>query len=444
MGKNKHPIECSCQRIERTKQEAIINQQKHNDLVRRLKTDGFSDSVMLNWTLENDNGRSPQMHHAQRYVEQWQTMRTENLGLLLWGGVGTGKSFLAGCIANALMELEVPVRITNFARILSELNSCFSGRNEVVDKLCRYPLLIIDDFGMERGTEYVLEQIYNIVDSRYRSRKPLIVTTNLTLDEIRRPQDTAHARIYDRLLEMCVPISCIGVSFRKETAQEKLERILQEISGAETEVFGSGRTDAGTHATGQVMNFHINWNGTAEQLLDAFNAKLPEDIAALSVAEMPPRFHSRLSAKAKHYSYSIWIGKHSPVFERKYTFRCTETLDVQAMRQAAAAFIGTHDFKSFCANKRMKKSTVRTIYDIVFEETEDKLTLHFYGNGFLYQMVRILAGTLIEVGEGKKNADETEQILLAKSREQAGFTAPSRGLFLREVFYEDWKGGSEA
>ena len=212
----------------------------------------------------------------------------------------------------------------------------------------------------------------------------------------------------------------------------------------ETEVFGSGRTDAGTHATGQVMNFRINWNGTAEQLLDAFNAKLPEDIAAVSVAEMPPRFHSRLSAKAKHYSYSIWIGKHSPVFERKYTFRCTETLDVQAMRQAAAAFIGTHDFKSFCANKRMKKSTVRTIYDIVFEETEDKLTLHFYGNGFLYQMVRILAGTLIEVGEGKKNADETEQILLAKSREQAGFTAPSRGLFLREVFYEDWKGGSEA
>ena len=152
-------------------------------------------------------------------------MRSENLGLLLWGGVGTGKSFLAGCIANALMEQEVPVRMTNFARILNELNSSFSGRNEAIDKLCRYPLLIIDDFGMERGTEYALEQIYNIVDCRYRSRKPLIVTTNLTLDEIRHPQDTAHARIYDRLLEMCVPISCIGVSFRKETAQEKLERM---------------------------------------------------------------------------------------------------------------------------------------------------------------------------------------------------------------------------
>ena len=225
MGKNKHPIECSCQRIERAKQEALISQQKHSDLVRRLKAEGFSDPAMLDWKFENDNGRSPQMHHAHRYVEQWQTMRSENIGLLLWGGVGTGKSFLAGCIANALMAQEVPVRMTNFAHILNELNSSFSSRNEVIDKLCRYPLLIIDDFGMERGTEYALEQIYNIVDSRYRSRKPLIVTTNLTLDEIRYPQDTAHARIYDRLLEMCIPISCIGVSLRKENAQEKLERL---------------------------------------------------------------------------------------------------------------------------------------------------------------------------------------------------------------------------
>ena len=166
---------------------------------------------------------------THRYVEQWQTMRAENLGLLLWGGVGTGKSFLAGCIANALMEQEVPVRMTNFARILNELNSSFSGCNDIVDKLCRYPLPSIDDFGMERGTKYALEQIYSIVDSRYRSRKPLIVTTNLTLDEIRHPQDTPHARIYDRLLEICVPISCIGVSFRKETAQEKLERMKRLI-----------------------------------------------------------------------------------------------------------------------------------------------------------------------------------------------------------------------
>lgn len=104
---------------------------------------------------------------------------------------------------HALMEQEVAVCMTNFARIMNELNNAFSGRNEVVDRLCGYPLLVIDDFGMERGTEYALEQIYNIIDSRYRSRKPLIVTTNLTLTELKNPQDTAHARIYDRLLKLC-------------------------------------------------------------------------------------------------------------------------------------------------------------------------------------------------------------------------------------------------
>ena len=223
MGRNRHPIECACCKAKREQQEVAIRQQKHRDLVRRLKAEGFSDTAMLNWTFENDNGRTPQMHYARRYVERWQIMRAENLGLLLWGSVGTGKSFLAGCIANALMELEVPVRMTSFSRIMNELNNSFSGRNEVVDRLCCYPLLIIDDFGMERGTEYALEQVYNIVDSRYRSQKPLIVTTNLPLNEIRHPQDTAHARIYDRILEMCVPISCIGASLRKENAQKKLE-----------------------------------------------------------------------------------------------------------------------------------------------------------------------------------------------------------------------------
>ena len=129
---------------------------------------------------------------------------------------------MAGCIANALMEKEVAVYMTNFARIMNELNSAFAGRNEVVDRLCRYPLLVIDDFGMERGTEYALEQIYNIIDSRYRSRKPLIVTTNLTLTELKKPQDTAHARIYDRLLELCTPIACTGPSMRKNIGQAKL------------------------------------------------------------------------------------------------------------------------------------------------------------------------------------------------------------------------------
>ena len=233
MGKNKHPIECICQRTEREQQEALINQQKHIDLVRRLKAEGFSDPAMLDWTFANDNGRSPQMHHAHRYVEQWQTMRSENLGLLLWGGVGTGKSFLAGCIANALMEQEVPVRMTNFARILNELNGSFSGRNDIVDKFCRYPLLIIDDFGMERGTEYGLEQVYHVIDSRYRSRKPLIVTTNLTLEELQHPEDTAHARIYDRLLEMWSPLCFTGENLRKAAAQGKMEQLKRLLAGKE-------------------------------------------------------------------------------------------------------------------------------------------------------------------------------------------------------------------
>lgn len=127
--------------------------------MQRLKLQGFTDWAMQHWTFANDHGQNPQMQLAQRYVAHWPEMREKNVGLLLWGGVGTGKSFMAGCIANALMEQEVAVCMTNFARIMNELNNAFSGRNEVVDRLCGYPLLVIDDFGMERGTEYALEQI---------------------------------------------------------------------------------------------------------------------------------------------------------------------------------------------------------------------------------------------------------------------------------------------
>ena len=225
LGKNRHPIECVCRRMERERQEAFFIEQKHLGLVQRLKAAGFLDLSMQDWKFENDAGCNPQMKLARQYVEYWTEMQKKNTGLLIWRGVGTGKSFFAGCIANALMEREVPVCMTNFARILNELNNSFSGRNEVVERLCRYPLLIIDDFGMERDTNYALEQVYNIIDSRYRSKRPLIITTNLTLDEIRHPQDVAHARIYDRVLEMCVPVSCFGTSIRKDTAQEKLNNL---------------------------------------------------------------------------------------------------------------------------------------------------------------------------------------------------------------------------
>ena len=221
-GRDRHPAECQCRQEAREKQEEEERARLHHENVRRLKLQGFTDWAMQHWTFENDHGQNPQMHLAQRYVDYWPEMRGKNVGLLLWGGVGTGKSFMAGCIANALMEREVAVCMTNFARIMNELNSTFAGRNEVVDRLCGYPLLVIDDFGMERGTEYALEQIYNIIDSRYRSRKPLIVTTNLTLTELKKTQDTAHARIYDRLLELCIPIACTGPSMRKNIGQAKL------------------------------------------------------------------------------------------------------------------------------------------------------------------------------------------------------------------------------
>ena len=215
------PHRCQCEQERFDREEAERTRRQRLETVDRLKQRGFTDPAMREWTFENDNGRNPQMKHARFYVEHFEDMKAENIGYLLWGGVGTGKSYLAACIANALMEKEIPVRMTNFALILNDLAASFEGRNEYISRLCRYPLLILDDFGMERGTEYGLEQVYNIVDSRYRSGRPLIVTTNLSLEELQRPQDTPHARIYDRLLEMCAPILLAGETFRKATAHQR-------------------------------------------------------------------------------------------------------------------------------------------------------------------------------------------------------------------------------
>lgn len=224
-GRDRHPKECDCKRADREKREAADREQKHREEVERLKRKGFTDPAMREWTFENDNGKCPQMDKAHFYVAHWEDMKAENIGYLLWGKVGAGKSYFAGCIANALMEKEISVCMTNFALILNDLAASYKDRNEYIDRLCRFPLLILDDFGMERGTEYALEQVYNVIDSRYRSGKPLIVTTNLSLDELLHPQDTPHARIYDRLLEMCAPILFTGTNFRRQTAQNKLDKL---------------------------------------------------------------------------------------------------------------------------------------------------------------------------------------------------------------------------
>ena len=224
-GRDCHPAECDCQRAAREQRQAAEEHRRLVEAVENLKQRAFADSAMQQWTFENDNGRNPQTGIARRYAEHWEEMQAENIGCLFWGNVGNGKSYLAGCIANALMEQKIPVRMTNFAAILNDLAASFEGRNEYISRLCRYPLLILDDFGMERDTAYGLEQVYSVIDSRYRSRRPLIVTTNLTLQQIQNPTDTAYARIYDRLLEMCAPVRFTGGNFRRETAQAKLERL---------------------------------------------------------------------------------------------------------------------------------------------------------------------------------------------------------------------------
>ena len=219
------PTLCRCEKERRDAENAEIERRRHAHQVDELKHIGFTDATMRRWTFENDNGNCPQMEYARFYAEHFDEMEKDDIGYLLWGPVGTGKSYFAACIANALMEKEIPVRMTNFAAILNDLNATFDGRNEYLERLNRCRLLILDDFGMERGTEYALEQVYNVVDSRTRSGRPLIVTTNLTMSELQNPTDTAHARIYDRVLELCIPICFTGESMRRARAGTKLNRL---------------------------------------------------------------------------------------------------------------------------------------------------------------------------------------------------------------------------
>lgn len=226
-----------------------------------------------------------------------------------------------------------------------------------------------------------------------------------------------------------------------KTIQGKLEAILEKMAGFSVEVHGSGRTDAGVHAEGQVANFRLPLeadNPDPEFVMAYLNRYLPEDISVLSCRVVPERFHSRLSALRKTYRYQVFTGPKKPVFERAYYYGLGQELDMELMGQATAHLIGTHDFKSFCGNKKMKKSTVRTIEHIEFQAPGDgRLHIIFTGNGFLQQMVRILTGTLIEVGQGKRRPEEMDSILEAEDRSAAGFTAPAQGLFLVQVEYDD-------
>ena len=226
------------------------------------------------------------------------------------------------------------------------------------------------------------------------------------------------------------------------TIQGKLERVLEEFAGTPVEVCGSARTDAGVHALGQAANVHLPGSPGEAELLEYLNHYLPEDIRVLSVNWVPERFHARFSAVRKTYCYRLDTGNKKDVFERKYRYGFPFALDVEAMRKAAGFLIGTHDFKSFCGNKKMKKSTVRTVEKIWIQEEDQegrRLTITYTGNGFLQYMVRILTGTLIEVGLGRRSPESMKEVLEAKERGAAGFTAPPEGLFLESVEYEGQK-----
>lgn len=223
MGR-KRIVPCLC-RCEVERKRLIEEQMRREEAARNvshLKSVGLTDRRFHEWRFDRDNGKNPKMSYAYEYVERWPEMKEKNIGLLITGPVGTGKSFLAGCIANALLEQEIPVMMTNFPRIFNELTNYGADKKRIIDALAGYPLLILDDLGIERNSEFALEQVYSVIDRRYCCRKPLIVTTNLTTEEMEHA-DLEHQRIYSRIFEMCIPVSCIGENIRKQ--EEKAKQI---------------------------------------------------------------------------------------------------------------------------------------------------------------------------------------------------------------------------
>ena len=221
---------------------------------------------------------------------------------------------------------------------------------------------------------------------------------------------------------------------KDDTLQGKLETALSRILEEPIEISGSGRTDAGVHARGQVANFHTESTMTTAEILTNLRRYLPEDIGIYSCKDVSPRFHARLNAKEKTYRYRIWNSEAPCVFERRYVAVMPEALDVEVMKAAAGKLVGEHDFSAFCGNPKFKKSTVRYIRSIDIRREGGELVIEYTGNGFLHNMVRILTGTLVEVGRGERNAQSIPALFGGK-RADAGFLAPAQGLCLMEVYY---------
>lgn len=221
-----------------------------------------------------------------------------------------------------------------------------------------------------------------------------------------------------------------------DSIQGKLEQMLTRQMGYPVEIDGAGRTDAGVHAREQVAHVRLPLTEPLEQWRDRFNEYLPEDIRILGIEPAGERFHSRLNATGKVYEYHLCKKGCADVFTRKYHWQMEEELDVDNMRRAARLLLGKHDFRGFCTKASRKKSTVRRIDIIEIRETENDIFLRFEGNGFLYHMVRILTGTLVEVGSGRREISSIQKILDTGERKLAGPTAPAQGLTLLKVRYD--------
>ncbi|MBQ8038323.1 MAG: tRNA pseudouridine(38-40) synthase TruA [Lachnospiraceae bacterium] len=219
------------------------------------------------------------------------------------------------------------------------------------------------------------------------------------------------------------------------TIQGKLENILSKMTGIPVEVHGAGRTDAGVHAKGQVDHFKADTTMSETQILNYLNQYLPEDIELISLKEAGERFHARLNAIGKIYQYRIVNSEIPHVFERRYVHVVKKPLDITKMKKAADILKGTHDFKAFTSTKRGKKSTVRTIENIDIKKNGDEIVMTYKGDGFLYHMVRILSGTLIEVGLSERSVESVKEALESLDRKNAGILAPAKGLTLIEVLY---------
>lgn len=219
------------------------------------------------------------------------------------------------------------------------------------------------------------------------------------------------------------------------TIQGKIEEVLSRMLDTKAEIHGSGRTDAGVHAREQVANFKCDSQLSVEEMKEYLNAYLPLDIGVHEVKEVKERFHSRLNVTGKRYIYRVWNSSEHNVFERKYLYPFIGDLDMKKMKAAADILMGTHDFQSFCGKKIKKKSTVRTITRLEIQRIGREIRFIYEGDGFLFHMVRILTGTLLEIGNGERRLEDLEGILESRLRENAGRTAPACGLILDEVFY---------